>query len=56
VLSKRFSDLQDEFFETSKRLGLAQTPEEKVELLNDLQRIIRDTKRALAEPEPKKSK
>jgi len=51
VPSKRFSQLQDEFFATSKRLWLAQTPEEKLELLNELQRIVMESKRALAEPE-----
>jgi hypothetical protein len=34
--SKRFNELQDEFFETSKRLRLAQTPQEKLELLTEL--------------------
>ena len=52
VPSKRFSELQDEFFETSKRLRLAHTPEKKSELLNELQRIVIESKRALAEPEP----
>jgi len=42
VPAKRFAKLQDEFFETSKRLRLAQTPEDKLELLNELQRIVKD--------------
>ena len=54
--SKRFNELQDEFFETSKRLRLAQTPQEKLELLTKLQRIVKESKRALAETDPKKSK
>jgi hypothetical protein len=54
--SKRFSDLQDEFFETSKRLRLAQTPAEKLELLTELQRIVKDSKQALSETDSKKSK
>ena len=45
VPSKRFSELQDEFFETSKRLRLTQKPEEKLELLNELQRIVKESKR-----------
>ena len=53
---RRFSELQDEFFETSKRLRLAQKPEEKLELLNELQRIVAESKRALAETDLKKSK
>jgi hypothetical protein len=54
--NKRFSELQDEFFETSKRLRLAKTPEDKLELLNELQRIVTESKRALADSDPKKSK
>jgi hypothetical protein len=56
VPGKRFTELQDEFFETSKHLRLARTPEEKLELLNELQRIVKESKRALAEPDSKKSK
>jgi hypothetical protein len=54
--SKRFSELQDEFFATSKRLRLAQKPEEKLALLNELQRIVQESKRALAEMNRPKSK
>jgi hypothetical protein len=54
--SDRFSELQDEFFSTSKRLRLAQKPEEKLALLNELQRIVQESKRALAESASKKSK
>ena len=54
--SKRFSELQDEFFETSKRLRLAQTPDEKLELLNELQRIVKESKRALTETNSRKTK
>ena len=45
--------LQDEFFATSKRLRLAQKPEEKFSLLNELQWIVRESKRALAETDSK---
>jgi hypothetical protein len=54
--SDRFSELQDEFFSASKRLRLAQKPEEKLSLLNELQRIVQESKRALAESASKKSK
>lgn len=54
--SKRFTELQEEFFKTSKRLRLAEKPEDKLELLNELQRIVTESKRALADPAPKKSK
>ena len=54
--SKRFSDLQDEFFETSKRLRLAEKLEDKLELLDELQRIVRESKRALTETDAEKSK
>jgi hypothetical protein len=43
VPSRRFRELQDEFVETSKRLRLAHTPEEKLELLNELQRIVKES-------------
>ena len=38
--NERFSELQDEF-SNLKRLRLAQTPEDKLELLNELQRIVK---------------
>jgi hypothetical protein len=56
VPNKRFTQLQEEFYEISKRLRLARTPEVKLELLNELQRIVKESKRALAEPDSKKSK
>ena len=31
--SKRFGDLQEEFFETSKRLRLAEEPQDKLEIV-----------------------
>jgi hypothetical protein len=46
---KRFNELQDDFFETSKRLRLAQTTEDKLEMLDELQRIARESKKALRE-------
>jgi hypothetical protein len=55
VLPKTFAELQDEFFETSKRLRLAQTPQDKLELLNELQRIVKESKAALTELKGKKA-
>jgi hypothetical protein len=54
VSSKRFRELQVEFFATSTRLQLAQKPEEKLPLLNELQRIVQESKRALVETDSKK--
>ena len=53
--SKRFRELQDEFLTTSTRLQLAQKPEEKLALLNELQWIVQESKRALVETGSKKS-
>ena len=47
MLSKRFSELHEEFFATAKRLRLAQGPEEKLALLRELQRIAEESRRAL---------
>jgi hypothetical protein len=55
VSSKRFRELQDEFFATSTRLQLAQKPEEKLALLNEFQRIVQESKRALVDTDSKKS-
>jgi hypothetical protein len=54
VSGKRFRELQDEFFTTSRRLQLAQKPEEKLALLNELQRIVQASKRALVDSDSKK--
>ena len=53
--SKRFRELQDEFFATSTRLQLAQKPEEKLALLNELQRIVQESKLALVGTDSKES-
>jgi hypothetical protein len=55
VSSKRFRELQDEIPATSTRLQLAQKPEEKLALLNELQWIVQESKRALVETGSKKS-
>ena len=49
MVINRFTELQAEFLETSARLQLAERFEEKRELLNELQRIVRDSKVALDE-------
>jgi hypothetical protein len=54
VSSKRFRELQDEFFATSRRLQEAQEPKEILALLNELQRIVQESKRELVEAHPKK--
>jgi hypothetical protein len=54
VSSKRFRELEDEFFATSTRLQLAQKPEEKLALLNELQRIVQESNRALVDPDSNK--
>jgi hypothetical protein len=54
VSSKRFRELQDEFFATSTRLQLAQKPEEKLALLSELERIVQESKRELVQSAAKK--
>jgi hypothetical protein len=54
VSGKRFRELQDEFFAISARLRATEKPEEKLELLNELQRVVQESKRALAETDSKK--
>jgi hypothetical protein len=54
VSSKRFRELQDECFATSARLQLAQKPEEKLAFINELQRMVQESKRALVDPNSKK--
>ena len=51
--SKRFRELQDEFFAISRRPQLAQEPEEKLALINELQRIVQESKRALLDTDSK---
>jgi hypothetical protein len=55
VSGKRFRELQDEFFPTSTRLQLAQKPEEKLALLNELERSLQESKRALVDTDSNKS-
>lgn len=52
MFRKRFSDLQEEFLETSKCLRLAVNPEDKLVLLNKQQQTLLESKRALADSDP----
>jgi hypothetical protein len=54
VSSKRFRKLQNEFFAIFKRLQVAQKPGEKLALLNELQRIVQESKRAPVDTDSKK--
>ena len=54
MASKRFRELQDEFFAISARLRATEKPEEKLALLNELQRIVQESKRELVETDSKK--
>jgi hypothetical protein len=49
VPHKKFNKLQDQFFEASKRMHAAKTVEEKMALLNELQRIFKESKDVLDE-------
>ena len=54
---KKFNKLQDEYFAVSKRMHEAKSIPEKMTLLNDLQRILKESKDVLDEikkkrPEP----
>jgi hypothetical protein len=49
MLIHRFRELQDEYCEISTRLGLAQTLEQKRELLSELQRTVRESGAVLTE-------
>jgi hypothetical protein len=48
---ERFRELQDDFFVICARVQQAQKPEEELALLNELQRILRESTQALAETE-----
>jgi hypothetical protein len=55
VPHKKFSKLQDEYFEVSKRMHEAKTTQEKMALLNELQRILKESKGVLDEIHKKKA-
>jgi hypothetical protein len=41
---KKFNNLQDEYFAFAKRMHEARSIQEKMTLLNDLQRILKESK------------
>ena len=45
----KFNKLQDEYFEVSKRMHAAKTVQEKMALLDELQRILKESKEVLDE-------
>ena len=46
---RKFNQLQDEYFEVSKRMHEASTVQEKMTLLSELQRILKESKNVLDE-------
>ena len=46
---KKFNQLQDKFFEVSKKMHESASVHEKTSLLNELRRILKDSKAALDE-------
>ena len=52
---KKFNKLQDEYFEVSKRMHAAKTVQEKMALLDELQRILKESKDVLDEIHKKQS-
>ena len=46
---RKFNKLQDEYFEVSKRMHEAETTQEKMTLLNEMQRILKESKEVLDE-------
>jgi hypothetical protein len=46
---KKFNNLQDEYFAFTKRMHEARSIQEKMTLLNDLQRILKESKKVLNE-------
>jgi hypothetical protein len=55
VPHKKFNKLQDEYFEVSKRMHAAKTVQEKMTLLDELQRILKESKEVLDEIHKKQS-
>lgn len=53
---KKFTKLQDEYFEVSKRIHEAKTVQEKMTLLSELQRILKESKAVLDEIHKKQSR
>jgi ubiquinone/menaquinone biosynthesis C-methylase UbiE len=52
---RKFNKLQDEYFTVSKRMHEAKTIQDKMTLLNELQRILKESKEVLDEIHNKQS-
>jgi len=52
---KKFNELQDEYFDVSKRMHEATATQEKRALLHELQRILKESKGVLNEIHKKQS-
>jgi hypothetical protein len=52
---KKFNKLQDEYLEVFKRMHETKTVQEKMALLNELQRILKESKEVLDEIHKKQS-
>jgi hypothetical protein len=53
---RKFSKLQDEYFAVSKEMREAQSPEQKLYLLEKLQAILKESQAVLAEMHEKQSR
>jgi hypothetical protein len=53
---RKFNKLQDEYLEVSKRMREAKTVEEKMTFLDELQRILKESKAVLDEIHKKQSR
>jgi hypothetical protein len=53
---KKFNKLQDEYIEVSKRMHEAKTVQEKMKLLNELRRILKEAEKALDEIHKKQTR
>jgi hypothetical protein len=53
---KKFNKLQDDYLEVSKRMREAKTVEEKMTFLDELQRILKESKDVLDEIHKKQSR
>jgi hypothetical protein len=53
---KKFNKLQDDYLEVSKRMREAKTVEEKMTFLDELQRILKESKDVLDEIHNKQSR
>ena len=53
---RKFNKLQDEYFEVSKCMHAAKTVQEKMTLMDELQRILKESKEVLDEIHKKQSR